>query len=273
MHYSIRFLMVSTVIVLLFLTSAQQFSKTSTSAIDNGGEWQSFTFDNSDSRYNNQSNVTSANVGNLPSIGHGGPTWFFSTGTGITSTPIVLDGRAYVADWSGNVWCVFVSNGSACWSSPTHLPVGVSSTLAAPGDGKVYVAGGPIGTVASPQDQVFALNQLTGTVVWNRMLPPFMSSIWASPIIYNRMVYIGEAGQDQKALHERGAIFALDSSTGSIVWNLTVGIGAAMGAPIIASVVTDPTLNSIYFATGNTYDKPSSTNNDSLYAYSILSVD
>jgi glucose dehydrogenase len=244
-------------------------SSNNTSSQVRGGDWTSFIYDLNGSRYNAQSTITTVNIGKLPEK----PTWFFSTGYAVTSTPVVLDGRAYVADWNGNVWCVFVSNGTACWPSPVHLPVGVSSTLAAPGDGKVYVAGGPLGTISNPQNQVFALNATTGAKVWNTTLPPQMSSIWASPIIYNGLVYIGEAGQDQKAPQERGAMYALNETTGQKVWNLTVGVGTAAGAPIIASVVIDPSLNSIYFDTGNVYDNKHSTDNNSLYAYSILSVD
>jgi len=34
----------------------------------------------------------------------------------VSATPVVVDGRLYVPDWAGNLWCLDANTGSTIWS-------------------------------------------------------------------------------------------------------------------------------------------------------------
>src|SRR2546426_4078095 len=238
-----------------------------------GPDWTSFTCDFSNTRYNAESKITASNVNRLIQK------WFFETDHSVTSTPIVSNGKVYFADWAANVYSVNIADGSLNWrvnvGPPTTSVQAISSTPAV-ANGLVYVAGGPFGTPSAPEHEVIALDQTDGHIVWTHDIHTSVkeaTSIWASPIVYNGLVYVGVAGQDVKIVGEIGEIDALNAITGAKVWNFTTGIGTAAGAPVWGSVVVDPTLNAIYFGTGNVFDNHLSKDTNSLYAYSIMDLD
>jgi polyvinyl alcohol dehydrogenase (cytochrome) len=100
-----------------------------------------------------------------------------------------------------------------------------------------------------------------------------MDSIWASPIIYNGMLYIGVAsnGLLENNASQRGEIFALNAMTGSVIWGFVTMVGTSGGASVWGSVAIDPVLNSIYFGTGNPFQ--SGSGSSILYSYAIMSLD
>ncbi|MDE1871740.1 MAG: PQQ-binding-like beta-propeller repeat protein, partial [Candidatus Micrarchaeota archaeon] len=143
---------------------------------------------------------------------------------------------------------------------------GISSTVLLEG-GMVYVAYGPLGP-----ESVAALYQSNGTTAWVTALNTTMTSVWASPILYNGLIYIGTAANQAVLNNEsnasrQGEIYALNASTGALVWN-TILAGNSGGASIWGSVVVDPVLNSVYLGTGNSFGNDS----NSLYAYSVVSL-
>ena len=66
----------------------------------------------------------------------------------------------------------------------------------------------------------------------------------------------------------KGEIYAVNATTGSVVWTFNTSPGSAGGAGVWGSIVYDPQLNSIYFGTSNSYGGST----DALYSYSILSL-
>ncbi len=113
-----------------------------------------FTYDYSDSRYNSLSTITSSNVNSLHQV------WKYSTGSVVTSQPIVESGVVYFADWSGNVYAVNIANGALIWKR--NMGGAISSTLEV-ANGLVYGSLSPHG----PIPEAFALNAANGAVVWD----------------------------------------------------------------------------------------------------------
>jgi len=240
---------VATGMCLLILLSTSSM----VSAQPSGGEWSSFTFDNNDSRYQAASTVTSENVGSLEQA------WVYPTQFSITATPIVSGGVVYFADWGGSVYSVNIADGSLNWE--TNLGTPISSTLLV-GDGMVYAEAGPAAT------EVFALSQSNGALVWNTVMHGTMPSSWTSPIEYNGLLYVGLASDGvENNRTQVGEIDALSASTGTVAWRFVTG-GTAGGAGVWGSPVVDPSLNSLYFGTGNSF----SNRGNSAYAYSIISL-
>ncbi|WP_246678768.1 PQQ-binding-like beta-propeller repeat protein [Mesorhizobium sp. B2-4-17] len=81
----------------------------------------------------------------------------------------------------------------------------------------VAVAGGKVfrGTT---DGRVVAYDEVTGKLLWATTIadPARGETVPASPIAWNGMIFIGNAGGDNKGV--KGRIYALDASTGKIVW-------------------------------------------------------
>jgi outer membrane protein assembly factor BamB len=233
-----------------------------------GGDWTSLTLNSNDTRYQMNSTVNATNVNQLV------PAWNLTTQNSVTSTPLVQDGNVYFADWGGYVYSANIVNGSINWKD--NLGAGISSTPLVY-NGVVYIALGPSGTAdvgasignlkGENSTAVFALNQSTGNVLWinNLNRTTRMDAIWASPIVYKNLLYIGVASQgDESERAWKGAIYGIYANNGVMAWNTTgpantIGYGSSLlagpdgGDALTGSVVIDPLLNQIYFGTGNPY--------------------
>lgn len=262
-------------LISVLILSAHAFIPLSSAQAPSGGDWNSFTLNYNDSRYQASSTITSSNVGSLREA------WFFPSGYSVTSTPIVENGHVYFADWGGNVYSLNIATGSDSGTGDWKTNVGfsVSSTLAL-ANGLVYVAGSPL-----TPTKIIALHQNNGTVAWAKTLRTGPGGIYSSPIVYNGLVYIGISDCQptvgvqcsEFTASDVGEVEARNAMTGDSVWNFTTGnstTDGGFGAGVWGSVVIDPTLNSIYFGTGNSFVNTSSTClTCSLYAYSIISLD
>lgn len=228
--------------------------------IAKGGDWASLTLNYNNSRYQSNSTLTAYNINAIQQK------WFFNTSSWVTSTPMVLNGKVYFGDWAGNVFSLNIANGQKNWETSLGEPISSTPTLA---NGDVYVGAGPYGP-----PRVFALSQGDGHIIWNTTLNSVDGGVWGSPTIFDGLLYIGVAGTggfrggENATNSAKGEMFALNVTTGKIVWNFTTMIGTSAGAGVWSSAVVDPLLNSIYFGTGNAY--LNTTN--SMYAYSIISL-
>lgn len=226
-----------------------------------GGDWTSFTLNNNDTRFQVNSTINAHNIGDLTFD------WFINTTSPVTSQPIVMNGNVYFSDWNGNVYSANVLTGS--YNSPNwevNLGHPISSTPLVH-NGVVYIGLGP----GNRPTDVYALSEYTGNVIWNVTLKTTSENIWASPIIYRNLLYIGvtgDANDNETNASTVGSIFALNATTGKVAWNFITMIGNTGGDGVWSTVVVDPVLNSIYFGTGNPYIE----NTRTLYGYSAMSL-
>lgn len=219
-------------------------------------DWTSFILDLNNSRYQAFAGINASNVGNLTQR------WFFSTLGAVTAQPVVQNGTVYFGDWDGDVYAVNLRNGSVKWEADVKDRI---TSTAALYDGVVYVAYG------SMHPSIVALSEKTGNVIWQVTLNSSENEPWASPIIYNGLLYIGVArgfNLPENNSSVKGEMFALNASSGKVAWNFTSAVGNSGGAGIWGSVAIDPKLNSIYFGTGNPYVNT----NNVLYSDSIISL-
>ena len=244
--WSYSFAAIALVFFLVLSSGSQEVSAlkqvTIAPNVQSGGDWNSFIFDFNNSRYNSASTITSSNVKNIVQK------WKIITGFSITSTPVVSNDTVYFADWGGNVYSANLTTGIVNWQVNLGKPI--SSTLAL-AYGLVYVGMGP------ESKTVFALNQNNGSPVWQYTINGTTPSIFASPTIYNGMLYIGTSGENgvpENNKTERGEVDALNATTGAFIWKTVTGVSSG-GAGVWGSIVVDPELNSIYFGTGNSFGK------------------
>lgn len=93
---------------------------------------------------------TTLNVSNIAAIQ---PKWTFTAGSDVTATPTVANGRLYVPDWSGKLWCLDAVTGATIWSQQIL-------DLVLQADPDPYPAYGNAGTIISRASPAIAGNLL-----------------------------------------------------------------------------------------------------------------
>jgi outer membrane protein assembly factor BamB len=142
--------------------------------------------------------------------GQSGPTqlnlrWKFTTGAGVSSTPVIVDGRVYTGSQDKNIYCNDARDGRHLWTFRTGARIKSSVAVA---NGKVYVG---------PDDgNVYCLDAKNGSVLWTTeaggyIEAPFraVTRIRSSPIVVNGKVYVGSLDNN---------LYCLDADSGDIVW-------------------------------------------------------
>ncbi len=228
----------------------------------------------------------------------------FDTDRGQESTPIVVDGVAYVSTTWSKVYAVDAKTGRQIWFFDPKTP-GEAGLLAccdavnrgvAVYKGKVYV-----GTL---DGRLIAIDARTGKQVWSTMTVPENETytITSAPRVGGGLIYIGNAGGE---FGGRGFVSAYDAETGKKAWKffLTPGKPGVKdgevsdeimekvvqptwfgpytdyrgGANVWGSLIYDPDLKQVYLPTGNGFpwnrQFRSDGKGDNLFIASIVALD
>jgi polyvinyl alcohol dehydrogenase (cytochrome) len=200
--------------------------------------------------YPSETGLTTANAGHLKVH------WSAGGGVGGFAQPIVGNNMVYWSDWTGNqhgtdltgkdVWKTNLGTTtppSADHCSPTTSGPTSTPTLSTLGGTPVmYVGGG--------NAVFYALNALTGSVIWQTRLASSPNNfIWDSPSLYNGTLYIGIASYGDCPLVQ-GKLLALDTTTGAITHTANMVPNGCIGGGIWSSPTVDAGDASIYVTTG-----------------------
>jgi eukaryotic-like serine/threonine-protein kinase len=194
--------------------------------------------------------------------------WSYKTGGQISSSPAVVDGVLYFGSSDGNLYALHANTGDLLWKYPTGgaPPVGSSPTVA---DGVVYFI-----SVST----LYALNARTGRLLWSKS-----EEFSLSPAVTNGLVYIN-SGQGLEALDAKSGavrwsttipadspaavtngvvyvgglsgeayVYAVDASTGSLLWQSTSYTVYGLPVPAVANGV-------VYFSTCSVCDGDGNVN-------------
>ena len=237
-------------------TDAAGTSDTAAS-VTTGGRWSWFGYDLANSRYNPDEAVLTA--GTAPDLAE---RWHLELGTGMSSTPAVVDGVVYFGDWDGVAHAVDADTGDEVWS--TELEGQIMSSPTVDGDA-VYVA---------TNGALFGLDRATGTQRWRAETSDHPIAISpGSPAVVDDLVLQGTASGELMIPVEdysfRGSVAAFDAGTGDEVWRVwfTEGdetSGAGVGVWSTTSIDTERQL--AFIGTGNTYEPPASPLSDAIVA-------
>lgn len=144
--------------------------------------------------------------------------WSYDAGeiTGYAS-PNVVDGTLYFASFHGDVHALDVTDGSEEWVFDT----GTWETYSQPTvyEGIVYVGANTGG------GGLWAIDASDGTEVWSSIGDDAFRS---SPTVVDGVVYIGSYD---------GTLYAVDASTGSIVWEFTDPTDSLLSSPTVENGV------------------------------------
>lgn len=213
----------------------------------------------------NENKISTSNVASLT------PAWVTTLTGDISSTPAVVGGVAYVADWGGKFSALNAATGAVIWQDDVANLTGVPGALsrtspAVSGDSVVF------GTQKGAR--LVSVNKNTGLLNWSVALDPHpLAIVTQSPTIYNGVVYDGVASTEENgvdcgaslnACYFRGSESAVNLATGVINWTtytISVAQSAAgySGAAVWgSSPAIDVKRHSVYITTGNNYGTPPS---------------
>ena len=265
---------------------------------DDPGQWMSHGRTWDEQRFSQLTSINDKNVKRL------GLAWFADLNTyrGVVATPLVIDGVLYnISAWDITT-AYDATNGKVLWSyDPKVTPeagrvacCGVVSRGLAAWNGKLYIG--------ALDGRLIALNAASGKEVWSTQTLDANQplSITGAPRVANGMVVIGNGGGD---LGARGYMSAYDAETGKQIWKFYIvpgdpkvpdGVASDPVMPMAAktwngewwltggggndwdTIIYDPKLDIVYFATGNGSPHPqafrSPGGGDNLFLASIIAV-
>ena len=224
--------------------------------------WPVYGGDTGNQRYSQGSQITPANVSKL------NVKWALQLGSNRSqeSSPILVGDTLYVTSSFGpkNVFAVNAKTGEVRWKWSPEMPKGVeqyaccdvNSRGVSYNDGKIFVG--------RLDAKVTALDAKTGKEVWTQTVVDYTqgSVITSPPVVAKNVIITGFGGGEYGV---RGALVALDQSTGKEVWRTyTVPVGNEKNADTwkgdtgktgggaawnVGSY--DPKLNLVYYGTSN----------------------
>ncbi|HEX5191802.1 MAG TPA: PQQ-dependent dehydrogenase, methanol/ethanol family [Solirubrobacteraceae bacterium] len=243
-------------------------------------------------RYSLLDQINASNVSKLT------PAWVFQAGTqgmqsgastyAMESTPVVVDGVMYLTGYDGWVWAIDARTGQELWRYHHASPYDVSLCCGnvnrgcAVAEGKVFVT--------TLNAHVLALDAETGKVVWDQVYGDVRAgeSGTMAPLIVKDMVIVGSSGGE---FGVRGHTDAFKLENGERVWRCYMipkpgepgsetwpADGEAWqrgGANCWITPTYDPTLNLLYYGTGNPCPDFDGgvREGDNLYTDSVVAVD
>jgi outer membrane protein assembly factor BamB len=140
--------------------------------------------------------------------------WSAPTGVGFYASPVVADGRVYVATYSGTttqygIYAFNQTSGQLLWGRLLDSPVKSSPAVK---DGLVYVATTAMGSTPA---RLHALNESTGLKIWNYSFG--LSNVISSPSVAAGLVLIGCMGGGGGGSGGAG-LYAFPESGGTWRW-------------------------------------------------------
>jgi quinohemoprotein ethanol dehydrogenase len=240
------------------------------------------------SRFADIDQINTSNVSQLK------PAWTFHTGVSdpnmsMEMTPLIVNGVMYVTTGDDDVFALNPATGAQIWHyAPTDMPKISTLPVCCNNDNRGVGYGMGLIFDARLDGKLVALNAKTGVVVWSTVVdtaangatmtlaPQFIgASMGTVP-----EVIVGVSGADEGV---RGHVDAYSPSTGKMLWRFWTTDPATWagtswqrgGASVWGTPTFDPTLNMVFFSTGNAFPDFYGANRagTNLYASSIVALD
>jgi alcohol dehydrogenase (cytochrome c) len=172
------------------------------------GDWPSYNKTLASERYSQLSQINKDNVGKLKVL----CTYDTKQYTSFETGPIMVDG-ALIGTTEHDIFSLDPTNCRENWR--THEDYKSASVLAV-NRGAAYLDG--LLFRGTEEGRVLAYEFKTGKRVWETTIadPKIGETTPAAPIAWNGLVFIGNAGGDNKGV--KGRMYALDAKSGKIVW-------------------------------------------------------
>jgi outer membrane protein assembly factor BamB len=245
-----------------------------------GNDWPKYLDDLASTGFTSENLITPTNASSLK-LAAG---WPVQGGGTISTQPVVANNLVYWGSWDGNEHATPVPGGSGSgWatnlgqtsSADCNPPVvGVASTgaiasvtLAGQTSPRsvLFVGGGGNNSAGGGTAQLYALDALTGSVLWHTPLGSSPSTfMWSSPAVYTytssgvsvTSVYVGVSSFGDCPLVQ-GQVVQVNAATGQVQHTFQVVPNGCTGGSVWASPTVDQADGSVYVTTGNAGNCPS----------------
>lgn len=194
-------------------------------------DWPQFRYDTNHSGYNtNETTITSSSAYNLTKI------WTASVvpcegGCLFSPSADVVNGIVYTGSQDSHVYAFNAKTGLQVWAAPTSRAVLSTPAVV---DGKVYVE--DIGF------NIYAFDSTNGTQLWHKQFS--FAGDNNSLVVNNGVVYIAQQFDSNVP---GGSLWALDATTGNILWRNIV-TGSIAASPTFASEIINGSPESVVYA-------------------------
>jgi quinohemoprotein ethanol dehydrogenase len=262
--------------------------------------WPYYGNDLSNSRFQNIDQINLTNVSQLK------PAWTFHTGISDPSmsmemTPIVINNVAYITTGDDDVFALNATTGAQIWhyspiTDTPPMPLPSTLPVCCNNDNRGVAVGGGLVFNARLDAKLVALNETTGKVVWETVvdLPANGATMTLAPQYITTSSGVAEVlvGVSGGEFGVRGHLDAYAPATGKLLWRFWTTTPATYagtsylngGAPIWGTPTFDPSLNMVYFSTGNAESAPGTTGQffhyyggdragTNLYSASVVALD
>ena len=169
--------------------------------------------------------------------------WTYCTGQGIFSSPIVRDGRVYIATGDAALAALDIQHGQVLWRFQADAPFFSTPIIQ---DGTIYVC--------SLEGSIYALDAISGHVRWQAKVATTGAKVWSSPIVFDGLVMVGLASALSEKPKIAGQLIALDAATGKQRWQMFSEVNGAPGGGIWSSPAVDSARGVVYVGTGDPDD-------------------
>ncbi|WP_072479717.1 PQQ-binding-like beta-propeller repeat protein [Amycolatopsis australiensis] len=204
--------------------------------------------------------ISPANAGTLR------PRWTASLGGDVAATPTVSLGTVFAPDYGGNLTALSALTGTVLWQHPISYYSGVagdvSRTSPAVTPAGVIFGDGVSSVPSTGGARIMAADRITGARLWSTVIDADPAAmVTTSPVVDGGTVYVGTASRvefgDPNPIRVRGAIVALDATTGAVRWRRYTAPDGYTGASVWgSSFVVDHATGRLFAATGNNYTVP-----------------
>jgi quinohemoprotein ethanol dehydrogenase len=250
--------------------------------------WPYYGNDVSNSRFQDIDQINPSNVSQLK------PAWTFHTGIfdpnmAMEMTPIVVDGVMYITTGDDDVFALNPTTGKQIWHySPSDMPKIATLPVCCNNDNRGAAYGMGMVFDARLDGKLVALNAKTGVPVWSTVVDTAANGagMTLAPLYIDASngaqpeLIVGVTGGEFAV---RGHLDAYNPATGKLLWRFWTTDPATYagdsylhgGASVWGTPTFDPTLNMVYFSTGNAYPWPYAATRagTNLYAASIVALD
>ena len=201
--------------------------------------------------------------------------------------PTVVAGRVYVGNNSRNLYSLDARTGCIHWSFETAAPVRAAASVGTSTDGR------PTVYIADTKANVYALDAQSGKLAWRTAADEIpVAQVTGAPTLHEGRLYVPITSREAlpslnpeyRCCRYSGALAAIDTSTGKIVWRTRtiqekariVGknrdgspIWGPSGAGIWSSPTVDPQKNAVYVGTGDNHSPPATETSDAILAMDL----
>ena len=204
--------------------------------------------------------------------------------------PTVVGGRVFVGSANGVVYSLNADSGCQHWSFKADAPVRAAITI---GRGSGTTAGRWIAYFGDQSATAYAVDALTGELLWKRRVEAFLGAIiTGAPTLADDTLYVATSSGEEviganpkyECCKFRGSVSALNAATGEVLWkSFTIPEeprpvrknkeGVQLWGPSGAAVWSSPTVDlkrgAVYVTTGDSYSDPPASTSDAFVAFDL----